>query len=79
MYHLQLTRIFMIDYNVHCVSSTSSTFQVIPHGCLNVTENIEFKQHPVPQEISEQIDKQNDELQNCFYNFVLTYLQPYSW
>ncbi|XP_065887944.1 uncharacterized protein [Dysidea avara] len=63
MYHLQLTRIFMIDYNVHCVSSTSSTFQVIPHGCLNVTENIEFKQHPVPQEISEQIDKQNDELQ----------------
>ncbi|XP_065899512.1 uncharacterized protein [Dysidea avara] len=77
IYRLQLTRIFMIQYKL-CVFDFINFPR--PHGCLNVTENIEFKQHPVPQEISEQVDKQNDELQftlpmllvwqNCFYNFV---------
>ncbi|XP_065914055.1 uncharacterized protein [Dysidea avara] len=77
IYRLQLTRIFMIQCTL-CVFDFINFPR--PHGRLNVTENIEFKQHPVLQEISEQVDKQNDELQftlpmllvwqNCFYNFV---------
>ncbi|XP_065920967.1 uncharacterized protein [Dysidea avara] len=72
IYHLQLTRIFMIQCTL-CVFDFINFPR--PHGCLNVTENIEFNQHPVsvltysdcasicklilqvPQEISEQVGK----------------------